>query len=88
MIIFDVLNPIVQASTTQVDGSYVGVVVEQKDNNIFGVSASIEESSCAFVIGELSLFRRLFAVLTTCFDPFALWCIHDSQFLNHGFFAK
>jgi hypothetical protein len=30
----------------------------------------------------------LFVVLTTCFDPFALWCIHDSQFLNHGFFAK
>jgi hypothetical protein len=40
MIIFDVLNP-----TTQVDGSYVGVVVvEEEDNNIFGVGIYIEES--------------------------------------------
>lgn len=49
MIIFDVLNPIVQAFTTQVDGSFVGVV-EEKDNNIFGVGASTEEYSCALVV--------------------------------------
>jgi hypothetical protein len=73
MIIFDVLNPIVQASTTQVDGSYVGVVVKEEDNNISSVSAYIEESSCALVVGELFLFRRLFIVLTTCVNPFALW---------------
>jgi hypothetical protein len=30
----------------------------------------------------------LFVVLTTCVDPFASWCIHESQFLNVGFFAK
>jgi hypothetical protein len=87
MIIFDVLNPIVQAFTTQVDGSFVGVV-EEKDNNIFGVGASTKEYSCALVVGELSLFRRLFIVLTTCVDPFASWCIHESQFLNVGFFTK
>jgi hypothetical protein len=69
MIIFYVLNPIVQESIAQVDGSYVGVV-EEKDN-IFGVGASIEESSCALVVGELSLLRRFSVVLTTCVDPFA-----------------
>jgi hypothetical protein len=42
---FYVLNPIIQASITQVDGSYVGVVVvDEEDNNIFGVSVSIQES--------------------------------------------
>jgi len=40
MIIFDVLNLIVQTSATQVDGSYVeAIVVEEKNNNIFGVGA-------------------------------------------------
>ncbi len=82
------MNPIVQASIAQVNGSYVGVIVEEEDNNIFGAGASIEESSCALVVGKLSLFRRLFVVLTTCVDPFASWCIHESQFLNVGFFAK
>ncbi len=38
MIIFDVLIPTIQTFATQVDGSYVEViVVEEKDNNIFGV---------------------------------------------------
>jgi hypothetical protein len=69
MIIFYVLNPIVEAFTTQVDGSYVGVVEE--DNNIFGVVPSVEESSHALVVGELSLFRRLFVVLVTCANPLA-----------------
>ncbi len=66
--------------------SYVGVVEE--DNNIFGVGASIEESSCALVVGELSLFRRLFVVLATIDDPLAWWCIHETQFRNVGFLAK
>jgi hypothetical protein len=44
MIIFDVLNLTIEESTTQVDGSYVGVVVEKEDNNIFGVGVFIEES--------------------------------------------
>jgi phosphatidylglycerophosphate synthase len=38
MIIFDVLIPTIQTFATQVDGSYVeAIVVEEKDNNIFGV---------------------------------------------------
>jgi len=46
MIIFDVLNPTIQAFTTQVDGSYVGaIVVEKENNNIFGVGVCIAKSS-------------------------------------------
>jgi hypothetical protein len=72
MIIFDVLNPINQASTTQVDGSYVGVaVIEEKDNNIFCVGASIEESSYALLVGELFLLRRLSIVPIAYVDPLA-----------------
>jgi len=44
----------------------------KKDNNIFGVGASMEESSRATVVGKLSLFRR-FITLTTCVDPLAWW---------------
>jgi hypothetical protein len=66
--------------------SYVGLVEE--DNNIFGVGASIEESSRALVVGELSLFRRLSIVLVICDDPLAWWCIHETQFPNVGFLAK
>jgi hypothetical protein len=89
IIIFYVLNPIIQAFTTQVDGSYVGaIVVEKEDNNIFGVVVSIEESSYFFVVKELSLFKRLFIVPTTCVDPLAWWCIHEIQVPNATFLAK
>jgi hypothetical protein len=53
MIIFDVLNPTIQAFTTQVDGSYVGaIIVKEENNNIFGVNVSIEESPYVFVVGN------------------------------------
>ncbi len=78
MIIFYVLNPIKQASTTQVDGSYVGTTIVEKENNyIFCVGASIEKSSCALIAGELFLFRRLSIVPTTCADPLAWWQFHE-----------
>jgi hypothetical protein len=89
MIIFYVLNPIVQRSATQVDGSYVeAIVVEEKDNNIFGVSVFIEESSCALVIRKLFLFKRLSVVLVACADPLARWHIHETQFPIVGFLAE
>jgi hypothetical protein len=70
MIVFYVLNPIVQTFATQVDGSYVeAIVVEKKDNNIFGVGAFIEKSSFALVVGELSLFKRLYVVLLHVLIP-------------------
>ncbi len=83
------MNPTIQAFTAQFDGSYVGVtVVEEGDNNIFGVNVSIEKHSYVFVVGELYLFKRLFIVPTSCVDPLVWWCIHETQFPNVGFLAK
>ncbi len=58
------MNPTIQAYETQVDGSYVGTIVVEKENNdIFGVSVFIEEFSHALVVGELFLFKRLSVIL-------------------------
>jgi hypothetical protein len=65
---FEVLNPIVQACAVEVVG--FGDFIEE-NSNIFGVGTSMEESSCAFVVGELSLFKRLYVSLATCVDPLA-----------------
>jgi hypothetical protein len=48
----------------------------------------MEKSSCALVVGELSLFKRLSISLVTCVDPLAWWWIHETQFLNVSFLAK
>jgi hypothetical protein len=89
MIIFDVLNPIVQTFATQVDGSYVEVIVfEKKDNNIFGVGAFVEESSCALVVGKLSIFKRLSIILVAFADPLSWWHIHETQFPNVGLLVE
>jgi len=45
----------------------------KENNNIFGVDSSMEKSSHALVVGELSLFRKLFVTFTTCVDPLAWW---------------
>jgi hypothetical protein len=50
--------------------------------------ASIEESSHALIIGELSLFKRLPILPFACVDPLAWWHIDESQFPNVGLFAK
>jgi uncharacterized Tic20 family protein len=89
MIVFEVLNLIVQACPIEV----VGSVVEfddliKEDNNIFDVGTSMEESSCALVVGELSLFKRLYVLLATCVDPLAWWWIHETESPNVSFFAK
>jgi hypothetical protein len=88
MIVFEVLNPIVQACVVEVVG-YVarfGDYIE-KDNNIFNVGTSMEKSSCALVV-KLSLFRRLSISLATCVDPLAWWWIHETQFPNVSFLVK
>jgi hypothetical protein len=69
--------------TTTIDE--VGLELEK---NVFDVRASIEESSQALVIGELSLFKRLSIFSTTCANPLTWWCMHEAQFLNVGFLAK
>jgi hypothetical protein len=85
MIMFEVLNPIVQACGAEVVG--FGDFIEE-DNNIYCVGASMEESSHALVVGELSLLGRLSISLATCVDPLAWWWIHETQFPNVSFFAK
>ncbi len=41
-----------------------------------------------FVVGGLSLFKRLFIFLATCVDPLAWWWIHETQFPNVSLLAK
>jgi hypothetical protein len=48
----------------------------------------MEKSSCALVVGELSLFMKLFVTLVTCVNPLAWWRIHESQFPNVSFLGK
>jgi hypothetical protein len=84
-IVFEVLNPIVQTCAVEVVG--FGDFIE-KDNNIFGVGTSMEESSCAFVVWELSLFMRLSISTITCVDPLAWWQIHETQFPYVSFLIK
>jgi hypothetical protein len=86
---FEVLNLIVQTCAIEVVRfvASFGDSIE-KDNNIFGVGASMEESSLALVVGELSLFRRLSVSFVTCVDPLAWWWIHETQFPNVSFLTK
>jgi hypothetical protein len=57
MMVFEILNPIIQTCASIVARSNDFI---EKDNNIFGIGTFMEESSCALVVGELFLFRRLF----------------------------
>jgi hypothetical protein len=70
MIMFEVLNPFVQACTIEVVGYVVGFgdFIKEK-NNISGVGASMEKSSHGLIFGELSLFKRLSITPTTSVDP-------------------
>jgi hypothetical protein len=89
MIVFEVLNPTVQTCAIEVVGFVLGFGDSiEKDNNIFGVGTSMEESSCTLVVGELSLFKNLFITPITCVDPLASWRIHETQFPNVNFLTK
>jgi hypothetical protein len=46
---------------------------EKEEGNMVGVGASTEESSCAFVVEELVLFRRLFIPASTFVDRLFWW---------------
>ncbi len=89
MIVFEVWNPIVQACAIEVVGFVIGFGnFNEEDKNIFGVGSFMEESSCALVVGELSLLNRLYITPTTCVDPLAWWWIHETQSSNVSFLAK
>ncbi len=53
---FERLNASIQ---THVVGPVDGLPIEEEETNMFGVGASMEESSMALVTRELSLFQRL-----------------------------
>jgi hypothetical protein len=44
---------------------------------MYGIGTSIEESSLAFVLRELSLFKRLSIIPYACVNPLASWHIHE-----------
>jgi hypothetical protein len=52
---------------------------------MFGVKASIKESSHALVVGKLFLFKRLSIFPSTCVDLLSWWQSHENQFSNIGF---
>jgi hypothetical protein len=64
------------------------IIFIENDNNIFGVGTFIEEFSCALLVGELHLLKRLFITLVVCANLLVWWQIHESQFPNVGFLAK
>jgi len=70
---FEVLNPIVQICAIEVVGFVARFGDSIEKDNIFGVGASMEESSRALVVEEFSLFKRLSVSPTTCVDPLTRW---------------
>lgn len=69
MIVFDQLNPTIEIVATLCD-EYV-FQIEEEDNKMFDVGASMEEYSQTLIIVEISLFQRLFIPQSMCVDPFA-----------------
>jgi len=65
------------AVNASVAAAIIDLVGEEFEENMFGVGASIEESSCALVTIELSLFKRLLVLPFIYGDPLAWWCIHE-----------
>jgi len=86
MTIFHRLNPIVEVIIAPCDEP--AFQIEEEDNNMFNVRASMEESSWALVTTKLSLFRRLFIPPSMCVDPFVWWQTHEGYFPNVVFLAK
>jgi hypothetical protein len=54
MIVFNQLNPIVDAIVAPCDEPTLHI--EKEDNNMFNVGTFVEESSQTFIVIELSLF--------------------------------
>ncbi len=64
------LNFTIQTTYVMINDGH-GIEIEKEESNIFGVGASMEKSSHTFVIGELSLFKRLSIPLSKCVNLFA-----------------
>ncbi len=81
MTCFDRFNPISQACATKNDVPNF----KFEEGNMFGVKASMEESSHALVVGKIYSFKRLSILPSTCVDPLSWWQSHENQFANIGF---
>jgi hypothetical protein len=55
---------------------------------MFGVGTSMEESSCALVVGELYLFKRLSILASTCANPLSWWWCHETRFQMLAFYPS
>jgi hypothetical protein len=69
------LNQISQACATIID--VLNFQSEEK-GNMFSVGASMEKSSCALVVRELYLFKRLSISTYACVDPMFCWRSHEN----------
>jgi len=86
MICFHWLNPIVQ----ECKANGPSEELNKDDTNIFDVGASIEKSSHALIIGELSLFKRLrpYSQLHVVILLFGATSMRDNFQTNVTFLAK
>jgi hypothetical protein len=80
MIVFEVLNPIVQTCVVKSIGFVVmllwilfDLVTLLKKTIIYLVWVHLWKSPLLTCCWKLSLFKRLFVTLTTCVDPLAWW---------------
>ncbi len=71
MTIFYRLNLIIEVIVAPCDEPTLHI--EKKDNNMFSVGTSMEESSQALIIIKLFIFQRLFIPPSMCVDLLAWW---------------
>jgi hypothetical protein len=55
---------------------------------MFSVGMSMEEFCCVLIIGNFSLFKRLFFFPYACAKFLFWWWYHENQFPNVSFLAK
>jgi len=72
MVCFEWLNPSTITAITTVDD-----VELELEKNMFREETSIEESSRALIIGELSLFKRLSISSSACAYLLTWWHMHE-----------
>jgi hypothetical protein len=87
MIIFEWLNPTIQAHAIVIANELV-IEGEDEKNNMFDINASMEKTSHALVVGEVSLFQGFFITSSMCANPLTWWQNHEGQFLNVSFFPQ
>jgi hypothetical protein len=86
--VFEVLlNHIVQTCVMTIDGLVVGCNDFIKGNNIFGVSASMENLCVHFLFGNCFI-QEVICNFVVYVKPLVWWYNHERRFPNICFFAK